>query len=125
MRKIVEICEYWSTPSIFAEIEGELPFKNIDIFYATINAIYKVHNKRFRVFNIKNNKFDIEFYSKKIRNNNGTSIFNIQYDKYCVIDNIFYQRTDQEYIVFLRKQKLKQLENICQKHSYTGKYLSF
>ena len=83
MKEILKLDYNWNSTSVFAEIEGTPSIKNIDIHNAIINAVYKFNKKRFRVFNITNDGFDLKFYDESL-------IFNVQYSKYYVIDNLFY-----------------------------------
>jgi hypothetical protein len=103
MKKILELNTIYEL-SNFIDIDGEPYTKNSDIHYAIISAAYKYYDKRFKVFNITSTGFDLKFYD-------GINIYNIKYDKYCFIDGIFYERDEYERRVFLRKDKLKKLEN--------------
>lgn len=43
-----------------------------------------------------------------------SKLFNFRYDRYEVVDNKLYEfDNDQEHLIFLRKNKLKKIKNIC------------
>lgn len=90
--------------SHFDDMDGFPSSRNHDIHYAIISAACKVHNRNFHISNITNNGFDLKFYD-------GSHIIKVPYDKYCIIGDVFYERNERERQVFLRKDKLKKLEN--------------
>ena len=110
MKKILEIKALknhnglWETP-YDCLICGTVNKKNEYLHSAIVSAAYQFNKKFFKIFNITKNGFDFKFWDSEI-------VIKIAYNKYTVIDNIFYERDEKEINVLLRKEKLKKLNKI-------------
>jgi len=117
MRKIVEIKRKTGDDGLYVvPFSCDYNYKKIGkpldkykfIYSAIISAVDEFNRTDFSVVQIKENGFDLKF-------EDNDNIFYVPYYKYCVIDNVFYERTEFEINVYLRKDKIKFImEKICQ-----------
>jgi len=99
----------WGTPMNCIGIDRLAPFdKRKELLQsAAIVMVDQIHNCNFKIINSTDNGFFIQIYKER------DLLRTFVYSRYEIVDNTLYEFEDEkEHVLFLRKQKLKQLENI-------------
>jgi hypothetical protein len=107
----------WGMPLNCFRMENDrISSKNEVLHSAIVAAVNEKYNRSFEIFMMSDTGFAIQVYTNGVYDNENSQIFYFKYSDYEIIDYKLYEfhspEDDQEHIVFLRKKKLNQLENI-------------
>lgn len=100
----------WGTPFNCFKIDKLAPFndRKWKLRSAAIALLDQKWGVPFEIFGSTDSGFGIRIPSLE-----GGKMFGIQYDKYEVVDNILYEfENEQEHTIFLRKNKIKELNEL-------------
>lgn len=82
-------------------------------FSAIIMAITEQYNKKFEIWRISDTGFTINLDSPIFSENYSGTLYTMKFSNYEVVDDILYEfQNEQEHTNFLRKYKIKNLENV-------------
>lgn len=96
----------WGTPINCIKIDYlPLDSRKYMLHSAAIALIDQIWNCKFEIFNSTDNTFLIQLYGEKHR------LVSFLYKNYELVDDVIYEfENEQEHTIFLRKNKIKQLE---------------